>query len=456
MELVKNHGDGYALSIIENARQKGLMREGTALNIKSQLMQLVKDLILDYTQGESSSVKEETAQSLLASICYAIDTASFARPEEHRYSYLMSKRIKEVYQEGLKLIDEMFRKAKAHYSYIMSINPDIPIEFYSFTLKEGIPAFFRNYQKLYAAQETPGDFDYPVALDDMSLKGILYVQNYLMLLKNEILFIRLFPLDKVIKLLADYGRSRGIPYSTAYVNVFELCYNQAYLLALAHKPVQTLMMTSQDAEELKERYRFTERSRRHKQCKIAFNLLLNELEIEDVELISMLRIYYDQSLSRLDMAFEYGQLNQLVIGLKENDSYPVHFRDGQSLGQEEFKRIIERMKSLPSVDEKLLCLIENIHGFRDFIDVLEADVFYDKDFIRIFRSLNKEQQALLLKYTKGVEPSFYTDNTHRPSRMHPWQEVFYDFLKEMDGKERHTLQCLSDSLYLDDGMMLQS
>lgn len=55
-----------------------------------------------------------------------------------------------------------------------------------------LSSFFKSYIVKFEAQDVPVSIDYPLALDDMDVKGIYYVKNYIESIDIENRFCNLF------------------------------------------------------------------------------------------------------------------------------------------------------------------------------------------------------------------------------------------------------------------------
>jgi hypothetical protein len=63
----------YTVSLLNEAYRTKLLDYSIISRIQLNLMNLLKDLILRYTNGNSTSVAMDTAESLFCSLLYAID-----------------------------------------------------------------------------------------------------------------------------------------------------------------------------------------------------------------------------------------------------------------------------------------------------------------------------------------------------------------------------------------------
>ncbi|MCY9043725.1 DUF6179 domain-containing protein, partial [Bacillus inaquosorum] len=61
------------LSLLQEGQQAGVITSQRAYQIQAEIMQILQQLMRQYTQGESTSVTTETAEGIMVSILYALD-----------------------------------------------------------------------------------------------------------------------------------------------------------------------------------------------------------------------------------------------------------------------------------------------------------------------------------------------------------------------------------------------
>lgn len=74
----------YTLSLLQEGQRSGFISNQKAYQIQVEMLQVLQQLLLQHTQGESSSVTTETAEGIMTSLIYAIDAYAlhFKNPEE--------------------------------------------------------------------------------------------------------------------------------------------------------------------------------------------------------------------------------------------------------------------------------------------------------------------------------------------------------------------------------------
>ncbi len=224
----------YTFSILKEGFRIGLIDKKTISSIQNQIMNILKDLITRYTVGESSSVPITTGEKLLASICYCIDAycESFNDIEEC-IDVLKTKNIRELYEKGVELVTSYVDETRILYEKIKKDKLPIDLRAYDDTIDEGLSSFFKDYGVVFNAHDTMGSIDYPLTFDDMSIRGINYIKNYLNTLEVETFFCKFFSNNDIVKTLKQYGYIYNTDYRLELINVFEVLINNSIFSVLS-------------------------------------------------------------------------------------------------------------------------------------------------------------------------------------------------------------------------------
>lgn len=148
---------------------------------------------------DSSSMPSEQADNLLESILYTLSIVC----EEDNLSpqKMLEADFHELIRRGWAILDCKRRELYERWNTLCQNAPDIPNVYYVTTLKN-IQQFFQSYDLYYQAHEIPCSIDYPI-LSPISeeIKGISYIEEYVMRVGIENEFIHCFPLENVLRLL---------------------------------------------------------------------------------------------------------------------------------------------------------------------------------------------------------------------------------------------------------------
>lgn len=118
----------YTLSLLLEGQRKGLINKKTINSIHQQIIVILRELILKYTKGNSTSVKVETAENIQKSILYVIDfkLASYSNPEKSLF-IIKKTDVKKIYEEGIILLKRIIEDAENLYAYIKEISKKISL-----------------------------------------------------------------------------------------------------------------------------------------------------------------------------------------------------------------------------------------------------------------------------------------------------------------------------------------
>ncbi|HDO9525081.1 TPA: hypothetical protein P5Q00_003965, partial [Clostridioides difficile] len=250
--LIKNQ---YSISLLKECLNCKVIDEREVYNIQQEISLILMDLIKKYTNGQSTSVKTEVAEKLLISIWYAIDAYINKLGDiEKRVVELTAKNVKKVYLGGIEILEEELVRLKDFYKLMMSRKLDTNSIAYNDTLME-LSSFFKSYIVKFEAQDVPVSIDYPLALDDMDVKGIYYVKNYIESIDIENRFCNLFKKKDREKLFYDYGVTYKIDCDVVLVNLFELIINNCIFSTILGNEVTNLEISKYEYEFLEKQFK---------------------------------------------------------------------------------------------------------------------------------------------------------------------------------------------------------
>ncbi|MBC2582094.1 DUF6179 domain-containing protein [Clostridium sp. DJ247] len=170
IDIKKLNKNQYTISILQECLKSGVMSNAEVFNIQVKIMDLLKELIMKYTKGESTSVTVEVTESLLNSLLYAIDFYMLKFHNlEAALKELKQKEIKDIYEEGLQLLRLCVLDTKKLYEKIKRDRLKLELEAYNVTLDEAIPSFFEKYTVVFEAHNTMASIDYPLVFDERKL-----------------------------------------------------------------------------------------------------------------------------------------------------------------------------------------------------------------------------------------------------------------------------------------------
>ena len=151
-----------------------------------------------YTSGQSMSVRTDTAQMLLRSICFSLDQIQQAQPERN----LLQESLDILLQEGAEVVRRQTARTQLQYRRACRCLYQEESVSLRDTLR-GIGGFFHDYDPQFFAAEVPCDIDYQLAhpVPD-KLLGVAWLRDYLDRLLLEDTVLRRFRPDAVRRVLA--------------------------------------------------------------------------------------------------------------------------------------------------------------------------------------------------------------------------------------------------------------
>ncbi len=212
----------YFQSLTQQAYKKGLLSEGDIERLQYECLNLLAYKTERYNAGDSSSIRVEKAQSIMASILFTIGLwlKTYPGPDD-AVSALLSEPVEELYQKGRKRINKLLRSTKALHAKLLHELIETPNVFYASTLVDGILGFFKLYDPDYAAQEIHIMADYPLFNPIPRLAGIEFIKAYVTGAYYENQFCGRFSAEYIHNVMRSGVKSyEGLGYEELLVNIY--------------------------------------------------------------------------------------------------------------------------------------------------------------------------------------------------------------------------------------------
>ena len=247
MEADKLDSEYYFQSLLGQAYTKGLLGDGDIERLQYECLNLLAYQTERYNAGDSSSVRVEKAQDIMASDLFTISLwlKAYANPDD-AVTALLNEPINEIYRKGRKRIDTMLASTKTTHAKLLERLIDTPNVFYRSTIDGGIKGFFKLYYPDFAAQEIHITADYPAFNTIPKLAGIEFIHSYLHCLYYENLFCRNFTAEDMHHLLCGYVED----YEEHVINLYEPVLLAALGCAIAKTGLPRLDLTENGAAYL--------------------------------------------------------------------------------------------------------------------------------------------------------------------------------------------------------------
>lgn len=439
----------YFVSLMNVGTQKGLLDSSLLKSTPIDFMEIFKEVMRMYTKGESSTLKVETAEGLMKSIVYSLDLflMKFLHPED-AIAHLKSCNMNTLYKEAMDYIKIYFESTKQLYISIEEKRVFIPNIVYTETFTEAIPNFFLDYDIIFSAHETSCDIDYPLTFDVTSARGISYIRKYLEAFELENEFCLKFNPQNIITLLQTYGKSNGLNYKQSPINLFELVFHNVVFLTLLEKGYQNLFITAIEYDIIEEKLNRLNKIEIKNLIINTLNRLIHNLDITNFNLIDLLHRYADSMIIRLYNALKHSNLANMIV--LEADA-PAKARTvlelGDKMDNKAFRFVYKRIMNCTTIEDKMALLTKYVHSLDDFLDMLKADCFYEKEYDFVFGILgNLELSALISsefkEYMLRGENKLSNLLEKNISCKYDWEKAFVDWLRNLDKNRIQDIELL--------------
>lgn len=433
----------YTISLLNEAYRVGMMNAEEVNNIQLGIMLVLKELIQRYTKGDSTSVSSFTAESILNSIIYCIDahTLSCKTPEEALQSLLTSQ-VRELHRLGVKRVGIWLEEAGELYAKVKKNKLNVGLESYDHTINEDLPVFFNNYGIIFDSHNVAGSIDYQLAFDDMSIRGVLYIKNYLEHLLMETLFLKNFNSRDIENLLCDFGKAMGMDYKIELINIFELVFNNAVFALIAGGIERNLRISKFQFENLENKIKALKDTEIGECIDQAVETLVGSLDINDASMLDYINRYKEVLTGRVVINARNDSLGSIIIKEKEESraAYKVLFENGKHMGSNEFNVFVKKLMNIKRTEDKIGRIMFGIGSLHDFIDILSSDCLFGDEYEALFNGLGNMELALLAKVVFYEEQrsglsGFRQVVSNKKHMEAEWQIHYVEFLKK-SGEDR--------------------
>lgn len=482
--LIKNQ---YAISLLKECMDCKVINEREVYNIQQEISLILIDLIKKYTNGQSTSVKTEVAEKLLLSIWYVIDAyVNKLENIEKRVVELTAKNIKNIYLEGIKILECDLLELEKFYELMKSRKLDTNSIAYNDTLME-FSGFFKNYNIKFEAYDIPVSIDYPLALDDMDIQGIYYVKNYIESIDIENRFCNLFRKKDREKLFYDYGITYKIDCDVILINLFELIINNSIFSTILGNESTNLKISEYEYEFLEKQFKniynhtFEDEIKVHEENNViefieennsfdfnnseeldeesiinekivllleeAIDVLLERLNIEDEAMIKYIKAYEKIFIESVLSSIKSDTFKSMIT-VSKNESEPLEkyiVDDENKLDDESFRAIFNAILESTSIIEKIKIIKEKINAKKDFIDILESECLFGDDYLMLFASLSEFELAILgsvvfYEDMRMEEINLLELLLNKNCETTLWKREYIEFIKRQNKEKIHCIE----------------
>ncbi len=266
----------YLLSLLQAAVSFGAVSDSGLESIQVQLFTLLAEQTRRYTGGASSSVRTETAQHLMQSLCYTISVyLKGLNSHDAALQQLLNAQLPTLFDQGQIILKRRVSLAKHLLQMVQKNRILTPNLAYNDTISNGLPLFFRHYDLYYSAHESPGSVDYPLGYDRMDLTGVEAVFEYLSALRLENQFCQCFDSQLIHRLILCSNPS----YAEDLQNICQFVLLNSLGRILCDKSPYSLWLNRTDLSLLRRLFSGKDAAETQNRLTAALKPLLGELHI---------------------------------------------------------------------------------------------------------------------------------------------------------------------------------
>ena len=379
---------------------------------RAELWQLLGEVAADFTMGDSSSVRVETAGALLQSILFCIEHQQLVSQDDPSdlNRLLTCSPAKALYRSGLRAVAEKTEAAKVLLRTAESGAVKLDNLAYHETLKE-LAVFFKKVDSRFFAHDIPCMIDYPLfAPVPETLKGIDWISAYLTRLCLENDFINRFPVTRVLTLLQAFCRDLR----EELINLYEPVATNALGLSLLGEDPLLLEISEADRYRLIRLLASVPAEELPSLLSDASQALCSGLGFTDAASQAYLCAFAADLAVRLRSPLRSEDLSELFLSFPEPLPKPagtVTFQDRAPMEDEKLRAVLAEASDCRFVSDKVTLILREAHSIRDLAEILGVS-FWGEECSALFDALNAQALVLLCRYVaerRGAAPGWASE-----------------------------------------------
>lgn len=389
---------------LKNLYAQGYLTKQRLWQLSHELDLIIQKRVLNFNHGNSTSISFGNYTWIIEAIDY-IFVHGYASYKNKEY-LLQTTALKDVLYTGVKVIQNEIVEIKDLFEKIKMQAVYFPNDFMKYLIKKEIPSILSawnsyNFELYYSRIKE--DLSYPL-LDGLpvlhqmyDLKGSDLVFYYLKRVDMEISFCMLFQ-KEYAEFCQLFKSIINISVSEVFINLSEICMNQAIASYILHQRLSLLLSETQ-VKYLKEKLKNTKSVETI--VHTAMEAILSFTDKETKEYFMMFQDIWVKNF----MDFTFLDVDILVYKKKQDEQLHTFFMKKYS--DINFSEMIEQLQANITVKDKIELLQRNQLQIYDMIDLLENAVFFEDEYLQYFRSLDLLSFSILLKCI--IMDSSYTD-----------------------------------------------
>ena len=435
-------GVHYFQSLAEQAVEKGMLSESECERMQSGCIAMLAKCTERYNNGTGSSIRVETAQSLLESIFYTIGIKLkvYPSPDDAVYA-LAHEKAENIYIGGLLRIEELTKAAKHLHSLLSESLINSPNIFYRSTAVDGINGFFKLYNPEIEAHLIHITADYPTFNGVVDLTGIEFIYKYVENLYYENLFLSYFDSGILHRLLCGID----VNYKDLLFNLYESVLAAALGCALTDKDIRKLSLSESDIHYIASLLGGKSEEELSQTLDAALKLINKALTLP-ANLYSYIMKSVILMTPEIKSAVSHGNAGRIFIkALIPENRCAMAFSFGEKMPDEAYRKIIDEIALCRYTGDKLGIIKEKIHSLADMEDVLLDSEMKADEITEVLKLLSPVEFAAFLKKYPGETGLPGNSNSYREN-----ERMLYDSLNNLFNSlpngERSAIENVKESI----------
>ncbi|MEO1816021.1 MAG: DUF6179 domain-containing protein [Acetobacterium sp.] len=391
----KLSGEFYFQSLLQEAYVKGALSSKESERIQLECLKLLADCTERFTRGQSSSVRVEIAQGIMASNLFTIGIYLKSLPDlDTAIFHIQNEPLEKLYEYGLAVLKRKINVAHYFYNRVCKSKLETVNQAYNITIDQGFKPFFENYEINFHAHEIPSDIDYQLIHPVTDLAGVEFVIKYLESLYYENLFCSYFDADIIHEVMSGYDPS----YKNLLDNICAQVFQNALGCQLLNAPPDRLEFSPADLNALDKKLRSHNQLELQMQLKTAAQELITDLELTNPTLKKYLLASLPKITTTVYQGLATHSLNKVFVPRYNPNIKPlIHYNMGIKIDDKAYREMITEFLSCRFFEDKLAIIKEHIKTLADMEDLLIAGELEPAEAAMIFDLLEDIELAVLTK-----------------------------------------------------------
>jgi hypothetical protein len=385
----------YFQSLLQEAYLQGELNATKSERIQNECLALLTKTIDRYTKGQSSSVRIEIAQSIMASNVYTISLYLKSLPSvSAALDQIINEPIEKLFAYGYDVLKRKFKVANYFFHLVGKTKISTPNHAYNVTIDHGLSPFFTQYDFDFCAHEAPSSIDYQLIHPVTDLAGVEFMIQYLENLYYENLFCQKFDSNIIDEVMSGYHRD----YPELLDNLCAQVFQNALGCLLVQKPVRALDLSPADLEKIREELQAKSRPWITARLTDAALRLFSELGLTKASIRHYFISILPEITAKIIAGLQTDTLSKIFVSRYSPDTkFTIRYDMGTRMADESYRQLLDEFLSCRYLDDKLALIKASVHALADLEDLLLAGELKSDESAQVFDLLADTELAVLFK-----------------------------------------------------------